>query len=205
MMDGMPVLIENVENEVDNMLDPLLEKQVTIKGRTKLITLGDQQFDFHDNFRLFMTSRMPNPHWSPELAAKTTIIDFAVTQSGLEQQLLGRLISREQKSLEDTLNHVKESVNMSTKLLKKLESDLLLRLATAEGSLLDDAELIDVLGNIKLKSSEVGQSLIDAAIKSEEIGEKREQFRPVAARGAVLYFCIVEMASVNWMYNVSLL
>jgi dynein heavy chain len=80
-----------------------------------------------------------------------------------------------------------------------------LRLATAEGSLLDDAELIDVLGNIKLKSSEVGQSLIDAAIKSEEIGEKREQFRPVAARGAVLYFCIVEMASVNWMYNVSLL
>lgn len=74
---------------------------------------------------------MPNPHWSPELAAKTTIIDFAVTQSGLEQQLLGRLISREQKSLEDTLNHVKESVNMSTKLLKKLENDLLLRLANA--------------------------------------------------------------------------
>jgi dynein heavy chain len=81
---------------------------------------------------------------------------------------------------------------------------LLLRLATAEGSLLDDAELIDVLGNIKLKSSEVGQSLKDAGIKSEEIGQKREEFRPVAARGAVLYFCIVEMAGVNWMYNVSL-
>jgi hypothetical protein len=40
-MDGMPVLIENVENEVDVMLDPLLEKQITVKGRTKLITLGD--------------------------------------------------------------------------------------------------------------------------------------------------------------------
>jgi len=51
-----------------------------------------------------MTSRLSNPHWLPELAAKTTIIDFAVTQTGLEQQLLGRLISREQKSLEDTLN-----------------------------------------------------------------------------------------------------
>lgn len=103
-MEGYPYLIENVEDEVDVMLDPLLEKQITIKGRAKLLKLGDTEFDYDDRFRLFMTSRLSNPKWSPELAAKTTIIDFAVTQSGLEQQLLGRLISREQKSLEDTLN-----------------------------------------------------------------------------------------------------
>lgn len=205
LQEGAPVLIENVENEVDPMLDPLLEKQITIKGRSALLKLGDQEFDFDLKFRLYMTSRMANPHWSPELAAKTTIIDFAVTQTGLEQQLLGRLISREQKSLEDTLNQVKESVNTSKKTLAKLEADLLLRLATAEGSLLDDADLIDVLGNIKTKSAEVKQQLEEASIKSTEIGQKREEFRPVAARGAVLYFCVVEMAAVNWMYNVSLL
>jgi dynein heavy chain len=104
LMEGFPVLIENVENEVDPMLDPLLEKQVTLKGRNWLLKLGDQEYDFDPKFRLYMTSRMSNPHWSPELASKTTIIDFAVTQSGLEQQLLGRLIGREQKQLEDQLN-----------------------------------------------------------------------------------------------------
>jgi dynein heavy chain len=101
LMDGGPVLIENVENEVDPMLDPLLEKQISVKGRNKLLKLGDQEYDYDDKFRLYMTSRMSNPLWSPELAAKTTIIDFAVTITGLEQQLLGRLISREQKQLED--------------------------------------------------------------------------------------------------------
>jgi len=40
-MDGQPVLIENVENDVDPVLDPLLEKQITVKGRAKLIKLGD--------------------------------------------------------------------------------------------------------------------------------------------------------------------
>jgi hypothetical protein len=40
-MEGYPLLIENVENEVDVMLDPILEKQITVKGRLKLIKLGD--------------------------------------------------------------------------------------------------------------------------------------------------------------------
>jgi dynein heavy chain len=46
--------------------------------------LADQDMDYDDKFRLYMTSRLGNPHFSPELAAKTTIIDFTVTQGGLE-------------------------------------------------------------------------------------------------------------------------
>ena len=41
--------------------------------------------DYDDKFRLYMTSRLANPHFSPELAAKATIIDFTVTLGGLEQ------------------------------------------------------------------------------------------------------------------------
>jgi dynein heavy chain len=101
--NGWPVLIESIENEVDPMLDPILEKQIIHKGRARLINIADQEMDYDERFRLYMTSRLANPLFSPELAAKTTIIDFTVTQGGLEQQLLGRLISMEQKSLEDTL------------------------------------------------------------------------------------------------------
>lgn len=61
-----------------------------------------------------------------------------------------------------------------------------------------------MLNTIKAKEKEVKQKNADAEEKKIEINEKREQFRPVAARGAVLYFCIVEMISVNWMYNTSL-
>ena len=63
---------------------------------------------------------------------------------------------------------------------------------------------MDVLNTIKVKFKEVNQKLSDAKEKRREINEKRELFRPVAARGAVLYFCIVEMSLVSWMYNTSL-
>lgn len=204
LQEGFPVLIESIENEVDPMLDPILEKQITVKGRNKLIKIADQDMDFDDKFRLYMTSRLPNPHFSPELAAKTTIIDFTVTQGGLEQQLLGRLIGMEQKSLEDQLQQLNEEVTYNKKMLQSYEDQLLQRLASAQGSLLDDVELIDVLATIKLKSKEVNEKLVEASEKKIEINDKRENFRPVAARGAVLYFCIVEMTLVNWMYNTSL-
>lgn len=77
-------MIEGIENEVDPMLDPLLEKQIIVKGRSLIIKLADQELDFDMKFRLYMTTRLANPHFSPELAAKTTIIDFTVTQNGLE-------------------------------------------------------------------------------------------------------------------------
>mmetsp|Transcript_3612 Transcript_3612/g.4815 ORF Transcript_3612/g.4815 Transcript_3612/m.4815 type:complete len:1018 (+) Transcript_3612:3935-6988(+) len=160
--------------------------------------------DYDPNFRLYMTSRLGNPHFSPELAAKTTIIDFTVTQDGLEQQLLGRLISKEQKHLEDQLQQLNEDVTNNTKILADYDETLLERLATSDCNLLDDEKLIDVLAEIKLKSKEVAEKLVEAREKTTEIGEKRESFRPVAARGAVLYFCVVEMTLVDWMYNTSL-
>merc|ERR1712166_1320413 len=82
--NGYPVLIESIENEVDPLLDPVLEKQYISKGgRKKTIILGGgEPLDFDENFRLYMTSRLANPHFLPELAAKTTIIDFTVTLSG---------------------------------------------------------------------------------------------------------------------------
>jgi dynein heavy chain len=78
------------------------------------------------------------------------------------------------------------------------------RLANSEGSLIDDTELIDVLANIKVKSKEIAEKLEEAAEKTADIGVKREVFRPCASRGAVLYFCIVEMSNVEWMYSTSL-
>jgi len=193
--NGWPVLIESIENEVDPLFDPILEKQVISKGGKKktIILGGGEPLDFDDKFTLYMTSRLANPHFSPELAAKTTIIDFTVTQVGLEQQLLGRLISIEQKQLEEQLTQLQEDVTGNTKILTDLEDNLLQQLANTQGSLLDNVEIIDVLANIKIKSREVGEKLTESREKTIEIGEKREAFRPVAARGAVLYFCIVEM------------
>ena len=162
------------------------------------------QVEMHDDFRMYFITRLPNPHFSPELQAKTTVVDFTVTMKGLEEQLLGRVIAKEQKALEDLLNKVLEEVNSNTKSLLSLDALLLERLTANSGNLLDDEDLIDVLANTKMKAAEVKDKLIAAGETRRNINEKRELFRPVATRGSVLYFSVVEMSMVNVMYQTSL-
>jgi dynein heavy chain len=77
--------------------------------------------DYDPNFRLYMTSRLGNPHFSPELAAKTTIIDFTVTQDGLEQQLLGRLISKMKTTIGLTCTELLHTI-MTATIIKRNEN-----------------------------------------------------------------------------------
>ena len=60
----------------------------TKQGGRLLIRLGDSDIDYDRNFRFYMTSKMANPHYLPEVCIKVTIINFTVTLSGLEDQLL---------------------------------------------------------------------------------------------------------------------
>eukprot|EP00931_Biecheleriopsis_adriatica_P081370 TRINITY_DN5469_c0_g1_i3.p1 TRINITY_DN5469_c0_g1~~TRINITY_DN5469_c0_g1_i3.p1 ORF type:complete len:4660 (-),score=1275.41 TRINITY_DN5469_c0_g1_i3:88-14067(-) len=214
MTQGLCLIIENVENEVDPLLDPVLEKAVVKKGPKKfVIRVGDANVDFDWDFTLYMTSRLPNPHFSPELSAKTTVIDFTVTLRGLEQQLLGRVLNMEQRSLEEMLAALKEEATNNTKSLQLLGKQLLDRLSNAEGNLLDDTQLIEVLANTKAKAKEVEGKLEEARQRTIEIDEKREQFRTVATRGSIMYFNMTDMILVSnpitlqpsgWMYNCSL-
>ena len=104
-------------------------------------------------------------------------------------------------ALQDQLDEVLADVNNLTKSLMVLDAQLLDRLSSNEGNLLDDVELLGVLSNTKTKAIEVKTKLVQATQTKIDINEKRETFRPVATRGSVLYFSIVETSHLNVMYQ----
>ena len=201
---GKPLLIENIEEELDPALDPVLEKRFVKKGKGFIIQLADKEVDFADTFALYCTTRLPNPHYSPELSARVTIVDFTVTMRGLEDQLLAKLILKEKRELEQQRVHLVEEVQSYKKKIKQLEDDLLFRLSNSSGNLLDDTELIDVLAVTKKTAEEVSEKLVGANDANVKITEACEEYRPVAHRAAILYFLIAQFSNVNCMYQTSL-
>lgn len=201
---GRPILIEDVMEELDPGLDNVLEKNLIRVGTAYKVKLGDKEVDYNFEFRLYITTKLANPTYTPEISARTSIIDFAVTMRGLEDQLLGRVILIEKRELEEERVNLVTDVTSNQRKMKELEANLLHKLSTTQGSLLDDVTVIQVLNISKTTSKEVKEKLAIAKITEVKINAAREEYRSVATRGSVLYFLVGTMAQVNIMYQTSL-
>lgn len=67
---------------MDPALEPILMKQVDKSGNLKL---GDKSIQYDTDFRFFLTTTLPNPHYQPETQVKVSILNFAITPFGLEE------------------------------------------------------------------------------------------------------------------------
>lgn len=66
----------------------------------RYIRIGDKECEFNKNFRLILHTKLANPHYKPELQAQTTLLNFTVTEDGLEAQLLAEVVNIERPDLE---------------------------------------------------------------------------------------------------------
>ncbi|XP_075319652.1 dynein axonemal heavy chain 6 [Odontesthes bonariensis] len=201
---GMPVLLEELKETLDPALEPLLLKQTFVAGGRTLIRLGDSDVDYNKNFRFYMTTKMANPHYLPEVCIKVTIINFTVTKSGLEDQLLSDVVRLESPHLEEQRNDLIVQINADRNQLKDIENRILKLLFTSEGNILDNEELVQTLQESKLTSEAIKHRLEDAEATELMINSARERYRPVATQGSVLYFVIASLSEIEPMYQFSL-
>lgn len=201
---GQPVLLEEVGEALDPSLEPILLKQTFKQGGRTLIRLGDADIDYDKNFRFYMTTKLANPHYLPEICIKVTIINFTVTKLGLEDQLLADVVRLERPDLEQERNKLITQINDDRSQLKNIEDEILKLLFNSEGNILDDERLINTLNDSKTTSTAIAGRLERAEKTEASITEARNKYRPVAVRGAVLFFVIADMGNIDPMYQYSL-
>lgn len=64
---------------------------VVISGR-KFVILGDKEIDYDQKFRLYLTTNIANPFFTPSIYTKATVINCLITQNVIRYRYFNFLI-----------------------------------------------------------------------------------------------------------------
>lgn len=201
---GTPVILENVGEDIEAVIDPVLVKNVYKAQGVWYLKLGENVLEYSFDFRFYITTRLRNPHYLPEIAVKVTLLNFMITPQGLQDQLLAIVVARERPELEEKKNEMIVEGANNKRTLKETEDKILEVLSSSEGNILEDETAIKILSSSKVLSEQIQEKQKIAAKTEVEIDEARNLYIPVSKHSAVLFFCITDLANLDPMYQYSL-
>uniref|UniRef100_A0AAQ5XW12 EF-hand domain-containing protein n=1 Tax=Amphiprion ocellaris TaxID=80972 RepID=A0AAQ5XW12_AMPOC len=201
---GTPVLLENVGEELDPILEPLLLRQTFKQGGAICIRLGDSTIEYAPDFRFYITTKLRNPHYLPETSVKVTLLNFMITPEGIQDQLLGIVVARERPDLEEEKQALILQGAENKRKLKEIEDKILEVLSSSEGNILEDELAVKILSCSKVLANEVTEKQAVAEVTEQKIDETRMGYTPVAVHSAILFFSIADLANIEPMYQYSL-
>uniref|UniRef100_A0A8I3RUY3 Dynein axonemal heavy chain 3 n=1 Tax=Canis lupus familiaris TaxID=9615 RepID=A0A8I3RUY3_CANLF len=201
---GTPVLLENVGEELDAFIEPILLKSTFRQQGVEYMRLGENIIEYSRDFKLYITTRLRNPHYLPEVAVKVCLLNFMITPFGLQDQLLGIVAAKEKPELEEKKNELIVESARNKKQLKEIEDKILEVLSLSEGNILEDETAIKVLSSSKILSEEISEKQEIASVTETQIDETRMGYKPVAVHSATIFFCISDLANIEPMYQYSL-
>ena len=80
---GTPFLFHDVDEYIDPVIDNVLEKNIKVSQGRQFIILGDKEVDYDSNFRLYLTTKLANPRYTPSVFGKAMVINY--TGEGLRR------------------------------------------------------------------------------------------------------------------------
>ncbi|XP_031730848.1 dynein heavy chain 7, axonemal isoform X1 [Anarrhichthys ocellatus] len=201
---GTPVLLENVGEELDPILEPLLLRQTFKQGGAVCIRLGDSTIEYAPDFRFYITTKLRNPHYLPETSVKVTLLNFMITPEGIQDQLLGIVVARERPDLEEEKQALILQGAENKRQLKEIEDKILEVISSSEGDILEDETAVKILSCSKVLANEITEKQAVAEVTEQKIDETRKGYTPIAVHSAILFFSIADLANIEPMYQYSL-
>lgn len=186
------------------MLLPIISRKTIKRGNKNFLQVGNREIEISPDFRLFLHTKLSNPSYTPEIQAETALVNFSVTQAGLEEQLLSMVVQFERKDLAQQRAALLMQQNLFTIHVKRLETNILKQLAEASGDISENRSLIEELELSKKLSNEIAIKLQESKDTAEKIEVTSSKYRPVARRGALLFFIMNSLRKIHSYYVFSL-
>mmetsp|Transcript_38901 Transcript_38901/g.70950 ORF Transcript_38901/g.70950 Transcript_38901/m.70950 type:complete len:2173 (+) Transcript_38901:3-6521(+) len=197
---GYPVLVEDVGEEFGAKLNDLLHKYAGVQEGHDDVAGGEDM----STWRIYLTSKLRNPHYLPHVCASTTIVDFTMSSECISDQLLGIIIAEEQPELSLRWSKMNEDLAEQQNKLRVLEGAILAMLSKSAGDILGDEDALNSLSSAVSESTVTSEELSRIMEVETLVDRERADCSSVLQQGSALFSALLKLRSVNPMYCFSL-
>eukprot|EP01022_Parablepharisma_sp_SALTPOND_P028312 TRINITY_DN70784_c2_g1_i1.p1 TRINITY_DN70784_c2_g1~~TRINITY_DN70784_c2_g1_i1.p1 ORF type:complete len:4393 (-),score=612.94 TRINITY_DN70784_c2_g1_i1:3426-16604(-) len=204
MSAGTTILFEEMDETIDPRLIPLIKKETSMEAGKTVIKLGEENVLLHKNFKFYMATKMSRPHYSPEICAQVTMLNFMATEESLTDQMLNIIVRKEDPTIEKKREDSIQNSVETKKRLKGKEEEILNIVTSRKEEILESDQPLETLRITKSECQKSTSQVEEQRKASEKIEQARSKFQSVAKRVASLYLCVSDLAKVDPMYQYSL-
>ena len=147
---GKPCLLADSNETFDALIEPVLAKAITKRGNGYTIKIGDDDLEYDEGFKFYITTKLSKPHFAPEVCVLVNLLNMMVTGEGLFDQILSQIIKNEDFKLMEKFDVSIKTKAENDRKKSELEDKILNQIAHSEVDILDDDVLMEILDESKL-------------------------------------------------------
>ena len=125
---GLSLIYENVGEELSLRISHLYKKEFYKDGDVLFVNINQKPVEVNENFRFYIITQLPKPHYLPEICVALTFVNFTVTEEGLQDQMLNYLVEKEDPTLSALRKNCIDTKNSSERKKKEIETEILFQL-----------------------------------------------------------------------------
>lgn len=114
-----PIMIETSDPSIDPSISPLVAKEYETTNNRHFVRLGENRIEVEPDLKIYMFTKLSNPPFDPDYYIKLCVINFTVTPTGLEDQLLAVVVENELPEIETKKRELVEVISKGKNTLQK--------------------------------------------------------------------------------------
>jgi dynein heavy chain 1, cytosolic len=197
---GTVLLVENVE-QIDPILNPILNRELQRTGGRTLVRIGTEEVDYSPKFKIILTTKNPAVHLTPDLCSRVTIVNFTVTPDSLESQSLSKVVKAMKPELEIQRAKLLKLQSEQNVKLRELESQMLERISSCEGSILDSDKVVEGMEVLMKEGAQVEEQISHSEEVMKQVHQAVARFEPFAGVCRQLFVLLEALRDISFLYE----
>ncbi|KAK3108743.1 hypothetical protein FSP39_014630 [Pinctada imbricata] len=209
IMRGKPVILRNCEEHIDNVITPLIHHRNTADQdnsdeEPRMIRFCGRRVLCHPDFHLFLSTPLPKPHFNPDIASTTSMINFGVSHDTLTEDLLTRAFARIRPELYQERAKALRNMQLEKDTLMRLSEIVKLNVLGNQEAMVGNSKTLKFITDITNVKMELATRLSDTRNLLNDLDDLKDELFPLARRAAMLFSIIRSLQSVHNEYQFSL-